>query len=128
MLVVVGLTIYHTPGPHNYSPRDIDRRWSVGSPLANDLQPFGALEFENRSEYVQRLFVDYRTIRDQVLQWYTDTSEKRVKLANRFRRPRDVRVGMRVVYRNPRVRADGGGHRGKTTAFRAAYGGRSRRE
>ena len=29
LLVVVEFVLYTTPGPHGYTPRDIDRRWSV---------------------------------------------------------------------------------------------------
>ena len=100
--------MYITPGPHGFTPRDIDRRWSVASPLANDLSPLETMEVEPLSDYVQRLFAEYRTIRDRVLKWYANSSEKRAKLANRFRKVREIQVGMRVVYRDPRVRAAGG--------------------
>ena len=33
VLPVVEFVIYNTPGPHGYTPRDIDRRWSLGAPL-----------------------------------------------------------------------------------------------
>ena len=58
-LVVVEFIIYNTPGPHGYTPRDIDRRWSVASPLEAELLPFEVLEFEPVSEYVERLFAEY---------------------------------------------------------------------
>ena len=108
LLVVVEFVIYTTPGPHGYTPRDIDRRWSVSSPLAKDLAPFEILEFEPTSDYVQRIFAEYRVIMETILKWYAASSEKRAKLANRYRRARELTVGMRVVYRDPRARAAGG--------------------
>ncbi len=30
LLHVVEFIVYNTPGPHGYTPRDIDRRWSIG--------------------------------------------------------------------------------------------------
>ena len=62
LLVVVEFILYTTPGPHGFTPRDIDRRWSVGSPLAQDLSPFEVLEFEPLTEYVAKLFSNYRDI------------------------------------------------------------------
>ena len=40
LLVVVEFVLYTTPGPHGFTPRDTDRRWSVGSPLEKELSPF----------------------------------------------------------------------------------------
>ncbi len=40
LLVVVEFVLYTTPGPRGFTPRDIDRRWSVGSPLEKELSPF----------------------------------------------------------------------------------------
>ena len=37
LLVVVEFMLYTTPGPHGFTPRDIDRRWSVRSPLEKEL-------------------------------------------------------------------------------------------
>ena len=52
LLVVVEFVLYTTPGPHGFTPRDIDRRWSVGSPLEKELSPFQVLEFEPLTDYV----------------------------------------------------------------------------
>ena len=40
LLHVVEFIVYNTPGPHGYTPRDIDRRWSMATPLNKELQPF----------------------------------------------------------------------------------------
>ena len=56
LLCVVEFVIYNTPGPHGYTPRDIDRRWSLATPLEHDLLPFEVLEFEPMSEYASRIF------------------------------------------------------------------------
>ena len=33
LLHVVEFIIYNTPGAHGYTPRDVDRRWSLATPL-----------------------------------------------------------------------------------------------
>jgi hypothetical protein len=37
---VVELIVYNTPGPHGYTPRDIDRRWSLATPLPESCSRF----------------------------------------------------------------------------------------
>ena len=37
---VVEFIVYNTPGPHGYTPRDIDRRWSLAAHLEKELPPF----------------------------------------------------------------------------------------
>ena len=32
LLVIVEFLVYTTPGPHGYTPRDLDRRWSLAVP------------------------------------------------------------------------------------------------
>jgi len=64
-LPVLEFVIYNTPGPHGYTPRDIDRRWSLATPLEKDLQPFQVLDFEPISDYARELFVEYRQIREK---------------------------------------------------------------
>ena len=66
---VVEFIVYNTPGPHGYTPRDIDRRWSLATPLEKELQPFAVNEFEPLSEYAKTLFRNYRQIRTRVLGW-----------------------------------------------------------
>jgi len=108
LLPVVEFLIYNTPGPHGYTPRDLDRRWSAALPIAKELQPFQVLDFEPVSEYAKDLFAQYRTLKAKVVGWYAETSEKRATLANRFRREKVVVEGDRVVYRDPRAKAVGG--------------------
>ena len=108
VLPVVEFVIYNTPGPHGYTPREIDRRWSLGAPLEHDLEPFDVLDFEPLSDHVRNIFAQYKQIRNIVLEHYRKSSSKRAALANRFRRDRKIIKGMHVVYRDPRVRAAGG--------------------
>jgi hypothetical protein len=108
LLPVVEFLVYNTPGPHGFTPRDIDRRWSCAIPLEKELQPFQVLDFEPVTEHAKNLFKTYREIRAKVLGWYAATSEKRAELANRFRRNKTVEVGQKVVYRDPRAKAVGG--------------------
>ena len=58
-LVVVEFVIYVTPGPHGFAPRDIDRKWSIASPLAKELSPFEVLSHEPMSDYCRRLLNEY---------------------------------------------------------------------
>ena len=67
LLHVVEFVIYNTPGPHGYTPRDIDRRWSLATPLEKELQPFTVNKFEPLSDYIRTLFRNYREIRVRVL-------------------------------------------------------------
>ena len=42
LLHLVAFIIYNTPGAHGYTPRDIDRRWSLSSALERELYRFQA--------------------------------------------------------------------------------------
>ena len=63
---VVEFIIYNTPGAHGYTPRDIDRRWSLSTPLERDLQPFQVQEFEPLDDYLHSLFKTYRELKVNV--------------------------------------------------------------
>ena len=98
LLHVVEFIVYNTPGPHGYTPRDIDRRWSMATPLDKELQPFMVNQFEPISDYLKTLFRNYREIRVRVLGWLKDSSAKRADLANRFRRLKNIQPGDEVVH------------------------------
>ena len=45
LLPVVEFLLYSTPGQHGYTPRDVDRRWSLAIPLENcDLSRSGSFK------------------------------------------------------------------------------------
>ena len=46
LLHIVEFIIYNTPGAHGFTPRDIDRRWSLSLPFQRELQPLQVNEFE----------------------------------------------------------------------------------
>ena len=50
---VVEFIVYNTPGPHGYTPRDIDRRRSLATPLEKESQPFTVNKFEPLSDYAK---------------------------------------------------------------------------
>ena len=108
LLPVVEYLLYTTPGPHGYTPRDLDRQWSLATPLERELHHMEAYEFEPISEYARNLFRAYRDLRVRIAGWQAETSEKRAGLANRFRRSKEVQVGDRVLYKDPRQKAAGG--------------------
>ena len=111
LLHVVEFIVYNTPGPHGYTPRDIDRRWSMATPLDKELQPFMVNQFEPISDYLKTLFRNYREIRVRVLGWLKDSSAKRADLANRFRRLKNIQPGDEVVVRDRVSARLEGGHR-----------------
>jgi len=108
LVPVVEFLVYNTPGPHGFSPRDIDRRWSCAVPLEKELQAFQVLDFEPVSDHAKNIFRTYPDVRAKVLGWYAASSGKRADLANRFRKNTLIDVGQRVVYRDPRAKAVGG--------------------
>ena len=59
LLHVVEFIVYNTPGPHGYTPRDIDRRWSLSTPLDKELQPFAVCQFEPMSDFARNLFISH---------------------------------------------------------------------
>ena len=105
---VVEFIIYNTPGAHGLTPRDLGRRWSAATPLERVLHPFQVPEFEPASDYVSRLFRTYRAVRNDVVAKLYASAEKRQELANRFRKPKTITPGEKVVLRDPRQRRAGG--------------------
>ena len=108
LLHVVEFIVYNTPGPHGLTPRDIDRRWSLATPLEKELQPFTVAQFEPVTEYAKGLFKRYREVKVRVQGFLQESSQKRADLANRHRRSKGVQVGDEVVLRDPRQRKAGG--------------------
>ena len=113
LLPVVEFTIYNTPAAHGFTPRDLDRRWSLALPLSKELQPFSVGEFEPVDQVAKELFEKYREVKAKATGWFAGTSETRAQLANRFRKNATYAKGDRVVFRDPRAKAVGGGHRGR---------------
>ena len=113
LLPVVEFTIYNTPAAHGFTPRDLDRRWSLALPLSKELRPFSVGDFEPVDKYAKELFETYREVKAKVTGWFAGTSETRAQLANRFRKNATYAKGDRVVFRDPRAKAVGGGHRGE---------------
>ena len=108
LLHLVKFIIYNTPGSHGYTPRDIDRRWSLSTALECELQPFQVQEFEPLEDYVRELFQNYRLIQTKVLTHLQSKSLERAELANRFRQSKSYKEGDRVLVRDPRHRKVGG--------------------
>jgi hypothetical protein len=97
LLPAVEFTIYNTPGPHGFSPRDLDRRprdldrrWSLGTRLERDLQLFQVLGFEPISEWASTLFQQCRHVFELVLKHMAESSHARAELVNRFRKSEGV--------------------------------------
>ena len=43
--------VYNCLGPHGFTPRNIDRRWSLSTAMERELQPFQVSEFEPLEDY-----------------------------------------------------------------------------
>ena len=63
LLPCVEYMIYNTPGPHGYTPRDIDRRWSMRTPLERELHGVAVSESEPLQDTVKKIFNVYGQIR-----------------------------------------------------------------
>ena len=105
---VVEFMIYNTPGPHGYTPRDVDRRWSLSTPLARELVSEQVAEFEPVSEHAKNLFAVYKEIKDRVLRFNLKTAKDRSDRANRHRSGKEVRVGDCAMIRDSKYRKTGG--------------------
>ena len=111
LLPVVEFTIYNTPGPHGFSPRDLDRRWSLGTGLEKALQPFQVLDFEPISEWASTLFAQYKKVRELVINHMANSSADRAQLANRFRKvKKNTLVTVWLLETHGRERLGGGLH------------------
>ena len=110
-LYVVEFVIYNTPVAHGYTPRDIDRRWSLSTALERELQPFQVNELEPLDDYLRNLFRGYRELRTIILNHLQSKSLERSELTNRFRIMKGIKEGDRVILRDQRQkRAGGRGH------------------
>ena len=107
-LVVVEFLLYNTPGQYGYTPRDLDRRWSLAVPLGKELRPFQVGDLENLTEYAKNLFRSYKEIRGKLRAAQALASAGRADKANKFRRPRELVNGKLVAYRDPPAIAAGG--------------------
>ena len=85
---MVEILLYNTPGQFGYTPRDIDRRWSVALPLERELRPFQVGSHEKLEDYTRSLLKQYREIKDVVRTWQAKASGESARRNNRFRRPR----------------------------------------
>ena len=105
-LIVAEYILDNTPGPHGYAPRDLERSWSLALPLEKDVL-HEALQFEPISDWARRQFSQFQEIAQVVTKHWNRASEARAKLANRFRRHVDLKVGDRVVWKSPTARPEG---------------------
>ena len=85
--------------------RVLDRQWSLATPLERELHNLEAYEFEPISEYARTLFRSYRDLKVRIAGWQSAASEKKADLANRYRKSKEVKVGDRVLYKDPRRKA-----------------------
>ena len=108
LLHVVEYMIYNTPGPHGYTPRDMDRRWSMKTPLERELHGVRIDETEPIQEKVRNMFIAYDQVRKQVLELKRQDAMQRADLSNRRRVGKKIQPGDYVLVRDNRPNRSGG--------------------
>ena len=98
LIPCVEYMIYNTPGPHGYTPRDIDRRWSMGTPLERELHGQVVSESEPMSERARIIFKAYEQVRQRVLQVKRQSAMRRADLSNRTRHGKKIEVGLSLIH------------------------------
>ena len=107
-LCVVEFLIDNTPASHGFTPRDLDRGWSLGLPLERELLG-DVLQHEEVSEYARRVFGEFTKIRSAVVRHWDYASEARARLANKGKRK--IQLDWRCIV--TRGAGQGGGHPGR---------------
>ena len=105
MVVVAEYIIDNTPGPHGYTPRDLERSWSLSLPLEKDVLR-AALQFEPVSDWARSQFQQFQELSSAVRAHWDKSSKARARLANRHRRAVDLKPGDRNA---PKARSEGAG-------------------
>ena len=105
-LVVAEYIIDNTPGPHGYTPRNLERCWSLSLPLKKDVVR-AALQFEPVSDWARGQFQQFQELSTAVS--WNKSSEARARLANRHRCAVDLKPGGQVVWNAPKARSEGAG-------------------
>ena len=82
LLPLVEYLLDNTPGPHGYTPRDLERPWSLGLDLEKDLIK-ESLQFEPVSKWARRQFGQFAQLSRKVSRHWQQASAARAKLANR---------------------------------------------
>ena len=70
-------------------------------------------DVEPVDKVAKELFEKYREVKAKVTGWFAGAPETCAQLASRFRKNATYAKGDRVVFRDPRATAVGGGHRGE---------------
>ena len=108
LLPLVEYILDNTPGAHGYTPRDLERSWSLGLDLEKDLVR-ESLRFEPVTEWAQKQFSQFASLAAKVRTHWEKASAARAKLANRYRRSVEFKIGDRVVWESPQPRPAGAG-------------------
>ena len=104
LLPVVEFLLYKTPQRNTgLTPRDLDRAWSLSTPLERELLPFQLAESEPLSEMAQRQFGDWRRLRDLVKELIGREARRTQTLVNRHRPDKLIQPGDRVLWRDVKM-------------------------
>ena len=108
LLPLLEYILDNSPGAHGYTPRDLERSWSLSLDLEKDLIR-ESLQFEPVSEWARKQFETFAKLSTKIKKHWENASSARAKLANRYRRSLDLHIGDRVVWQSPLARPEGAG-------------------
>ena len=91
----------NTPTQCGITPRDLDRQWSIASPIDRELLPFEPPKHLTVSEVARTQFTAFQKLREAILQHTYQTGQRRAEIANRVRTDRQPEVGDKVMYGTP---------------------------
>ena len=79
---VVEFIRHNTPSQCGLTPRDVDRAWSIVSPVERELLPFEPAQVETVSQVARTQFDAFRKVRSIMLQHRYKEGRRRAELAN----------------------------------------------
>ena len=79
---------YNTPSRCGLTPRDVDKSWSIVSPLERELLPLEPAAADTVSDVARTQFDAFRKVRSIMLQHKSREGQRRAELANRVRTAR----------------------------------------
>ena len=110
VLPALEFLLYTTPrADTGLCPRDLDRRWSLATPLEREMLLFSVPEKTAISEVARAEFAGFRALRRLLVERLGAQHRRAAELQNRHRSARAVRVGQRVLVRDPRLTQQGAG-------------------
>ena len=103
VIPLVELLRYNTPSKTSLSPRDLDKSWILAKPLERELLRWSASPALPASDVARNQFLQFRKLRDVMLEHKGKEGKRRADLVNRFQNPRLAEVSCCVTPRSRRA-------------------------